>query len=85
MVKVGAVLLELEADYKKDTSVYSVLLSDSVRKIARLGSRIEWQGTLAQFPQAQAQAGVQWSYQKSNLQLFRQQNWGPYIGLSRAW
>jgi len=85
MVKVGSLLLELEADYKKDTSVYSVLLSDSVRKIARLGSRIEWQGTLAQFPQVQAQAGVQWSYQKSNLQLFRQQNWGPYIGLSRAW
>ena len=85
MVKVGSVLLELEADYKKDSSVYSVLLSDSVRKIARLGSRIEWQGTLAQFPQVQAQAGLQWSYQKSNLQLFRQQNWGPYIGLSRAW
>jgi len=85
MVKMSSLLLELEADYKKDTSVYSVLLSDSVRKIARLGSRIEWQGTLAQFPQVQAQAGVQWSYQKSNLQLFRQQNWGPYIGLSRAW
>ena len=85
MVKMGSVLLELEADYKKDTSVYSVLLSDNVRKIARLGSRIEWQGALAQLPQVQAQAGIQWSYQKSNLQLFSQQNWGPYIGLSRAW
>jgi hypothetical protein len=92
MAKKGPVLVELEADYKKDSSLYSVLLSNSVRKIARVGSRIEWQGSIspsgfsiAQLPELQMQAGVQWSYQKSNLQLFRQQNWGPYVGLSRAW
>jgi hypothetical protein len=81
----GAVLVELEADFKKDSSVYSVLLSDGVRKIARAGSRIEWQGSLAAFPHVQVQAGAQWSHQRSNLLLFRQQNWGPYFGLSRAW
>ena len=92
MAKKGPLLVELEADYKKDSSIYSLLLSNSVRKIARVGSRIEWQGSIspssfliAQLPELQMQAGVQWSYQKSNLQLFRQQNWGPYVGLSRAW
>ena len=81
----GAYLVEMEADLKKDSSIYSVLLSDRVRKIARAGARVEWQGSLAAYPDVQLQAGVQWSHQKSNLQLFRQQNWGPYIGISKAW
>ena len=81
----GAVMVELEADLKKDSRIYSVLLSDSMRKIARAGFRIEWQGSLVAYPDVQVQAGVQLSHQRSNLQLFRQQNWGPYIGLSKAW
>ena len=81
----GVYLVEMEADLKKDSSIYSVLLSDRVRKIARAGARVEWQGTLVAYPDVQVQAGMQWSHQKSNLQLFKQQNWGPYIGLSKAW
>jgi hypothetical protein len=81
----GAYLLEMEADLKKDSSIYSVLLSDRVRKIARVGARLEWQGALVAYPEVLVQAGLQWSHQKSNLQLFKQQNWGPYIGLSKAW
>ena len=81
----GAYLVEMEADLKKDSSIYSVLLSERVRKIARAGARVEWQGTLVAYPEVQVQAGMQWSHQKSNLQLFKQQNWGPYIGLSKAW
>jgi hypothetical protein len=82
MAKVANVQAELEADYKKDSSIYSVLLGENVRKIARVGARLEWQASVSNY---QLQAGLQWSYQKSNLQLFRQQNWGPYIGASRAW
>ena len=93
MAKSGSVLVELEADYKKDSSLYSVLLSNSLRKIARVGGRLEWQGSISplvfplvgQLPELKVQSGVQWSYQKSNLQLFRQQNWGPYVGLSKSW
>ena len=81
----GAVLIDLEADLKKDRSIYSILLSDRPRKIARAGARIEWQSVLGAYPDVQVQAGLQWSHQKSNLQLFKQQNWGPYIGLSKAW
>jgi hypothetical protein len=70
-----------------------VLLSNSLRKIARVGGRLEWQGSISplvfplvgQLPELKVQSGVQWSYQKSNLQLFRQQNWGPYVGLSKSW
>jgi hypothetical protein len=82
MAKVANLQAELEADYKKDSSIYSVLLGENVRKIARVGARLEWQASVSNY---QVQAGLQWSYQKSNLQLFRQQNWGPYIGASRAW
>ena len=86
MAKVGAVHAELEADYKRDSSVYSVLLSERPRKIARVGARLEWQNTVhLQGGNYQAQAGYQWSLQKSNLQLFAQQNHGPYMGLSKAW
>jgi hypothetical protein len=86
MAKVGALQVELEADYKKDSSIYSVLLSERPRKIARVGARLEWQNTVAlQGSNYQAQVGYQWSLQKSNLQLFAQQNHGPYIGLSKAW
>ena len=86
MAKVGAVQVELEADYKRDSSIYSVLLSERPRKIARVGARLEWQNTVAlQGNNYQAQVGYQWSLQKSNLQLFAQQNHGPYIGLSKAW
>jgi hypothetical protein len=86
MAKVGAVQAEFEADYKKDSSIYSVLLSERPRKIARVGARLEWQNTVAlQGSNYQVQVGYQWSLQKSNLQLFAQQNHGPYIGLSKAW
>ena len=85
MGRSGAWLFEFEADLKKDSSIYSVLLSDRVRKVARAGSRIEWQGYLVAYPDLQVKAGVQWSHQRSNLQLFKQQNWGPYIGVIRAW
>ncbi len=93
LAKSGSVLLELEADYKKDSSLYSVLLSNDLRKIARVGGRLEWQGSIGssilslvgQFSELKVQTGVQWSYQKSNLQLFRQQNWGPYVGFSKTW
>ena len=86
MAKVGSVQAELEADYKRDSSIYSVLLSERPRKIARVGARLEWQNTVAlQGSNYQAQVGYQWSLQKSNLQLFAQQNHGPYVGLSKTW
>jgi hypothetical protein len=86
MAKHGPVQMELEADYKKDSTVYSVLLSERPRKIARVGGRLEWQGEVNLEGAAyQMQAGYQWSLQKSNLQLFRQQNHGPYVGISKAW
>ena len=86
MAKQGPVQMELEADYKRDSTVYSVLLSERPRKIARVGGRLEWQGELQIEGAAyQMQAGYQWSLQKSNLQLFRQQNHGPYVGISKAW
>lgn len=86
MAKQGPVQVELEADYKRDSMVYSVLLSERPRKIARVGGRLEWQGELKLEGVAyQMQAGYLWSLQKSNLQLFRQQNHGPYVGLSKAW
>jgi hypothetical protein len=86
MAKQGPVQMELEADYKRDSTVYSVLLSERPRKIARVGGRLEWQGELKLEGAAyQVQAGYQWSLQKSNLQLFRQQNHGPYVGISKAW
>lgn len=86
MVKQGPVQMELEADYKRDSTVYSVLLSERPRKIARVGGRLERQGELQIEGAAyQMQAGYQWSLQKSNLQLFRQQNHGPYVGISKAW
>lgn len=86
MAKQGPVQMELEADYKRDSTVYSVLLSERPRKIARVGGRLEWQGELkVEGSSYQVQAGYQWSLQKSNLQLFRQQNHGPYVGISKAW
>lgn len=86
MAKQGPVQMELEADYKRDSTVYSVLLSERPRKIARVGGRLEWQGELnLEGATYQVQAGYQWSLQKSNLQLFRQQNHGPYMGISKAW
>jgi hypothetical protein len=86
MAKHGPVQMELEADYKRDSTVYSVLLSERPRKIARVGGRLEWQGELKlEGNEYQMQAGYQWSLQKSNLHLFRQQNHGPYVGISKAW
>ena len=86
MAKQGPVQMELEADYKRDSTVYSVLLSERPRKIVRVGGRLEWQGELKlDGASYQVQAGYQWSLQKSNLQLFRQQNHGPYVGMSKAW
>jgi len=74
--------LEVEAEYKRDTSIYSLLLSENPRKIARLGGRVEWQKSLGEYA---VQTGLQWSQQRSNLLLFQQKNFGPYLGLSRQW
>jgi hypothetical protein len=82
MVKWGSVLLELEAEYKRDTGVYSLLLSENPRKIVRLGGRLEWQKSLGEYA---VQTGIQWSQQRSNLVLFQQKNSGPYVGLIRQW
>jgi hypothetical protein len=82
LLKWGPVLLEVEAEYKRDTSIYSLLLSENPRKIARLGGRIEWQKSLGEYA---VQTGLQWSQQRSNLLLFQQKNSGPYLGLSRQW
>jgi hypothetical protein len=82
LLKWGPVLLEMEAEYKRDTGIYSLLLSENPRKIARLGGRLEWQKSLGDYA---VQAGLQWSQQRSNLLLFQQKNSGPYLGLSRQW
>ena len=82
LLKWGPVLLEMEAEYKRDTAIYSLLLSENPRKIARLGGRVEWQKSLGEYA---LQAGLQWSQQRSNLLLFQQKNSGPYLGLSRQW
>jgi hypothetical protein len=82
LLKWGPVLLEMEAEYKRDTAIYSLLLSENPRKIARLGGRLEWQKSLGEYV---VQAGFQWSQQRSNLLLFQQKNSGPYLGLSRQW
>ena len=82
LLKWGPVQLEMEAEYKRDTAIYSLLLSENPRKIARLGGRLEWQKSLGEYA---LQAGLQWSQQRSNLLLFQQKNSGPYLGLSRQW
>jgi hypothetical protein len=82
LLKWGPLLLEMEAEYKRDTVIYSLLLSENPRKIARLGGRAEWQKHLGEYA---VHAGLQWSQQRSNLLLFQQKNSGPYLGFSRQW
>lgn len=78
-------LLEVEWNKKVDQNNYSELLGNVPRHISRASGRLEWQASLVQAPHWQVQAGVQWTHQKSNLQLFKLDSQGPYLALSRTW
>ena len=78
-------LLEVEWNKKLDQNNYSDLLGNVPRHISRASGRLEWQANLTQAPRWQVQAGVQWTRQKSNLQLFKLDSYGPYLGLTHSW
>lgn len=82
--KKGRIWLDIELNRSRDSSGYSALLeSGRLRVIHRASSRIEYQYPLSNG--IQWVAGAEWVSQHSNIALFANRSWGPYIALRSAW
>lgn len=80
----GRLWLDLELNYSRDSSGYSPLLeSGRSRVIRRASTRIEYQHPVSN--RLQWVAGAEWSSQRSNIALFANRSWGPYVALRGAW
>lgn len=80
----AALLLDLELSHTHDTVGYSALLDNSaVRHTSRFNARVEYQRPLG--AKVLGTLGAEWSYQDSNLPLFRVRSWGPYAAVKLVW
>lgn len=78
--------LQLDLDYtrSKDRSGYSVILENGTnRNVARYGVR--WELTQPLSAGWEVQLGANWLWQASNIVLFEQRSWGPYLAFRLAW
>ena len=80
----GALLLDLDYTHTRDASGYSPLLDNAaVRTTRRVTTRLEYQRPLSK--SLRLTVGGEWSYQDSNLELFKVRGWGPYAALQAQW
>jgi tetratricopeptide (TPR) repeat protein len=80
----GRLWLDLELARSRDSSGYSPLLeSGRSRNISRTSARIEYQHPLSE--KLQWVAGAERVEQRSNLAIFANRSWGPYLALRGAW
>lgn len=80
----GRLWLDVELNRSSDSSGYSALLeSGRSRVIRRASGRVEYQYPLS--TNLQWVAGAERVSQHSNLALFSQRSWGPYVALRGAW
>ena len=80
----GQILIDTEFNQSRDSSGYSALLeSGRSRVIRRNSARLEYQYPLSD--SLQWVAGAEWVSQRSNIALFANRSWGPYLALRAAW
>jgi hypothetical protein len=80
----GQVLVDIDINLARDSSGYSPLLeSGRSRVVRRAASRIEFQHPITS--NIQWAVGGEWVVQRSNLPLFGNRSWGPYLALRSAW
>jgi hypothetical protein len=80
----GRLWMDIEFSRSSDSSGYSALLeSGRSRVIRRASGRVEYQYPLS--GSLQWVAGAERVSQHSNLALFSQRSWGPYLALRGAW
>ena len=80
----GALLLDLDYTHTRDATGYSPLLDNAaVRTTRRVTTRLEYQRPLSR--SLRLTVGSEWSYQDSNLELFKVRGWGPYAALQAQW
>jgi tetratricopeptide (TPR) repeat protein len=80
----GLLWTDFELNVARDRNGYSPLLeSGRSRVLKRLSARVEFQHPLAS--NIHWAVGGEWVSQRSNLELFTNKSWGPYLALRRAW
>ena len=80
----GSLLLDLETSHYRDATGYSPLLQNGALRIQRrYTARLEYQFSVAKT--LQWTVGAEWVQQRSSLDLFRLQSYGPYTALRASW
>ena len=80
----GNLLLDLEVSHYRDATGYSPLLQNGAPRIQRRNTaRLEYQFSVAKT--LQWTIGAEWVQQRSSLDLFRLQSYGPYTALRVSW
>lgn len=80
----GQLLADIDFNLTRDGNGYSPLLeSGRSRVVRRVTSRVEFQHPVTHT--IQWAVGGEWVVQRSNLALFTNRSWGPYLALRTAW
>ncbi len=80
----GQLWSDIELNLARDASGYSPLLeSGRSRVVKRASTRVEFQYPITS--NIQWAVGAEWVNQRSNIELFANKSWGPYVSLRSAW